>query len=50
MGKQNDYSQSIKEIKDVVSNESWFKNIPYQWPTASLPFAYAVDKVKISTG
>jgi hypothetical protein len=28
-------------------NESWFMDVPYHWPTASLPFAYAVACVEV---
>jgi hypothetical protein len=50
MGYKVDLSQSVKEIKNVANNESWFKNIPYHWATASLPFAYAAACVEVVLG
>jgi hypothetical protein len=34
-------------IRNVPSNPSWFRDTPYYWAAASLPFAYALACVEV---
>jgi hypothetical protein len=34
-------------VRNVLSNPSWFREHPYYWAEASLPFAYALACVEV---
>ncbi len=43
----NNITQALKDIKNVANNDSWFRDTPHRWATASLPLAYAVASVEV---
>ena len=47
MENNSDLSQSLKDIKKVANNTSWFRDTPHYWAQASLPLAYAVACVEV---
>jgi hypothetical protein len=47
MNNNRDLTQALKDIKTVANNDSWFRDDPHRWATASLPLAYAVACVEV---
>jgi hypothetical protein len=47
MENNGNLAQSVKDIKKVVNNASWFRDTPHYWAEASLPLAYAVACVEV---
>ena len=45
--KNSDLTQSLRGIKNIVKNDSWFRDSPHRWASASLPFAYATACVEV---
>jgi len=48
-GMENDgeLTEALKAIKNVAENDSWFRDTPHRWASASLPLAYAVACVEV---
>ncbi|MFC1988097.1 hypothetical protein ACFLVH_06155 [Chloroflexota bacterium] len=42
-----DLTKSLLAIKNVANNDSWFRDDPHRWATASLPLTYAVACVEV---
>jgi len=47
MEKQDESMESLKGIKNIANNGSWFRDTPHYWAEASLPLAYAVACVEV---
>lgn len=47
MENNSDLTQSLREIKTVANSDSWFRDTPHRWATASLPLAYATACVEV---
>ena len=47
MENNKDLEQSLKVIKRVADNPSWFGEYAHRWPQASLPLAYAMTCVEV---
>ena len=47
MEKNSDLTEAPKAIKHVTENNSWFRDTPHRWASASLPFAYALACVEV---
>jgi hypothetical protein len=47
MEKNGELTEGLKAIKNVEEDNSWFRDIPYYWAEASLPFAYALACVEV---
>ena len=47
MEKNGDLTEALKAIKNVVEDNSWFRDTPHYWAKASLPLAYAVACVEV---
>ena len=40
-------TEALNEIKTIENNDSWFRDTPHYWASASLPFAYAMACVEV---
>jgi len=47
MEKKGELEEGLKAIKNIVDDESWFRDTPHYWAEASLPLAYAVACVEV---
>jgi len=47
MENNSDLTQALKDIKNVANNDSWFRDDPHRWASASLPLAYAIACVEV---
>lgn len=47
MEKEEELTESLKAMKNVVDNTSWFRDTPHYWAKTSLPLAYAVGCVEV---
>ena len=47
MENSSDLTQSLKDLKSVANNVSWFRDTPHRWATASLPLVYAAACVEV---
>ena len=49
MEKQEESMESLKGTKNVVNNDSWFRDSAHYWVFASLPFAYAMACIRVAS-
>jgi len=47
MENNGELTEGLKAMKNVAESDSWFRGSPHRWPSASLPFAYAVACVEV---
>ena len=47
MEKNGELTETLKAIKNVADNTSWFRDTPHYWAQASLPFACAMVCVEV---
>ena len=41
-------TQALIDVKTAANNDSWFRDAPHRWASASLPLAYAIACVEVT--